>query len=82
MNVARKPGVPGVPKTWWLTYKGETPYVVDDTCDFADHLVDLVLGRFCNQQLDSPNFGNRAGNLNYQPRFRPTRRLNAVTSTL
>ena len=48
---------------------------MDDTRDLADHLVDLVLGRFCNQQLDSLDFGNRAGNSNHQPRFRPTRRL-------
>jgi hypothetical protein len=55
---------------------------VDDTCDFADHLVDLVLGRFRNQQPDSPYFGNRAGNSNHQPRFRPARRLNAALSTI
>ena len=51
---------------------------MDDTCDLADYLVDLILGRFCNQQLDSPDLGNRAGNSNHQPRFRPTRRLNAI----
>lgn len=82
MNVAPIHSVPGVLKTCGLTYKGETPYVVDDTCDLAGHLVDLVFGRFCNQQLDSPNSGNRAGNSNHQSRFGPTRRLDALTSTI
>ena len=75
MNVAQIPRCSDSSETCGLTYKGETPYVVDDTCDSADHLVGLVLGRFRNQQLDSPYPGNRAGHSNHQPRFRPARGL-------